>query len=114
MYINYTIFSRFCQIWMIKFIISVKVTPDIFIKIADIHRKGPKGIRLSLLLNRTYIAMGNAMNVARKIVNTAIGYPKTRPKRNINFISPPPSDSFLKSESPTNLTAYIVRNAKQP
>lgn len=114
MYINYTIFSRFCQIWMIKFIISVKVTPDIFIKIADIHKNGPKGIRLSLLLNRTYIAIGKAMNVARKIVNTDIGYPRTRPKRNISFISPPPRDSFLNIASPTNLTAYIVRKAKHP
>ena len=59
-----------------------------------ILKNGPKGIMLSFLLNNIYIAIGKAINVAKKMVQTLSGKPITNPERNINLISPPPSYSF--------------------
>ena len=42
---------------------------EIWINIAAMARKGPNGIRLSFLLSNKYMAIGNAINVARKILH---------------------------------------------
>ena len=42
---------------------------EIWINIAAIARNGPNGIRLSFLLSNKYMAIGNAINVARKILH---------------------------------------------
>ena len=75
-------------------------------------RKGPKGIRLSLLLKRRYMAIGKAIKVAKKISHIDKEYPSTSPNRNISFISPPPILSLLKRRSPINLITYIVIKAR--
>ena len=75
-------------------------------------RKGPKGIRLSLLLKRRYMAIGKAIKVAKKISHIDKEYPSTKPNRNISFISPPPILSLLNSLSPSNFIIYIVAKAK--
>ena len=54
------------------------------------------------------------MNVAKKILHTAIGYPSTNPTKNINFISPPPRDSCLNIKSPNFFIKSIVANEPIP
>ena len=93
---------------------SVIFSLETKIIIAAILRKGPKGMIFSLLEKRIIKATGKAMNVARKIVIIAIGKSRTRPKRNINLMSPPPRDSFLKALSPRILIAYITKKAPIP
>ena len=58
------------------------------------------------------MAIGNAINVARKILHIDSGQPITKPNKNINFISPPPILSLLNRWSPINLMTYIVIKAK--
>ena len=95
-------------------IISLKFIPQISNNMAAIHKKGPKGIILSLLLNNMIKAIGNAIKVAKNIVQIDIEYPKTKPKTNNSFMSPPPKDSFLNILSPIILIVYIVKNDKAP
>ena len=59
---------------MIKFIMSVKLIPQIYKIIAAILKNGPKGIMLSFLDTSKNKAIGNAINVARKILHIAISY----------------------------------------
>lgn len=82
--------------------------------IAAILKKGPKGIIFSLSENKISNATGKAIKVAKNIVQIDIGNPITNPKRNINLMSPPPSDSFLKALSPNILMAYIAKKAPTP
>ena len=82
--------------------------------IAAMLKKGPKGITFSLSENRMSSATGKAIKVAKKMVQIDIGNPITKPKRNINLMSPPPRDSFLKALSPKILMAYIAKKAPTP
>lgn len=93
---------------------SIKSNLETNIIKAAILRKGPKGITLSLLEKRINKATGKAIKVAKKIVIIDIGKPNTKPNKNINFISPPPKDSFLKALSPKTLIKYIARKAPTP
>ena len=95
-------------------IIPLISTLDIWISIAAIAKKGPKGIKLSLLLKRIYIATGKAIKVAKNISHIAKGYPITIPNKNINLISPPPILSLLNNLSPINFITYIVTKARIP
>ena len=89
---------------------NLKIT---IIKVA-ISKKGPKGITLSLLLKYKINDKGRAIKLDKKIVNKLIQGPKEHPIKNINFISPPPKDSFLKIKLPNNISKYIIRNAPNP
>lgn len=73
---------------------SVNWSFETIINIAAILRNGPKGIIFSLSENKMIKATGKAMKVAKNIVQIDIGNPNTIPNKNINFISPPPRDSF--------------------
>ena len=99
---------------IINFKTSSKVNPQIYKIIAAILRNGPKGIILSFLKINKARAIGNAMKVAKNILHTDIGYPITKPTKNINLISPPPSDSCLKIRSPSFFISSIVINAPTP
>ena len=48
-------------------------TFEIWINIAAMARNGPNGIRLSFLLSNMYIAIGKAINVAKKILHIESG-----------------------------------------
>ena len=54
------------------------------------------------------------MTDAKKIEKTDNCHPKTKPKINNSFISPPPIDSFLKTKSQNNFNKYIDRLAIHP
>ena len=67
---------NFAFIWfyfIIKLIILFMSTFEIWINIAAIARNGPNGIRLSFLLSNMYIAIGKAINVAKKILHIDSG-----------------------------------------
>lgn len=55
-----------------KVIMSVNVIPQMYNNMADILRNGPKGIILSFLDINKYSAIGKAMKVAKKILQTDI------------------------------------------
>ena len=82
--------------------------------IALILKKGPNGIILSFLEINRNKAIGNAMNVAKNMLHIDIEYPITNPIKNINFISPPPSDSCLNMMSPSCFISNMVANAPTP
>ena len=77
-------------------------------------KKGPYGITLSLLLKYKINDNGKAIKLDKKIVNKLIQGPNTQPMKNINLISPPPSDSFLKIKFPNNINKYIMIKDKKP
>ena len=52
---------------------SVKVRPQIYKRMADILKNGPKGIMLSFFVISKNKAIGKAINVAKKMLHTAIG-----------------------------------------
>ena len=79
-----------------------------------ISKNGPYGITLSLLLKYKINDNGNAIKLDKKIVNKLIQGPNAHPIKNINLISPPPSDSFLKIKLPNNINKYITTNDKIP
>jgi hypothetical protein len=79
-----------------------------------ISKKGPYGITLSLLLKYKINDNGNAIKLDKKIVNKLIQGPNTHPIKNINLISPPPRDSFLKIKLPNNISKYITIKDKKP
>ena len=78
-----------------KLIMSVNVNPHMYSNIAAMLKNGPNGIILSFFEIRRNSAIGKAINVAKKILHIDIAYPITNPIRNINFMSPPPSESCL-------------------
>lgn len=81
---------------------------------APIHKKGPNGTIWVFLLFKITNEIGSPTIEPKNIVKIAFIYPKTSPKTNINFISPPPIDSFLKQKSPIFFIIYIVRKAQTP
>lgn len=93
---------------------SVNFIFDTIINIAAMLRNGPKGMIFSLSENKMIRATGKAIKVAKKIVHIDIGNPNTIPNKNINLMSPPPRDSFLKALSPIHFMAYIARKAPIP
>ena len=52
--------------------ISANVNPHIYKMIADMLKNGPNGMILSFLVISNIGAIGNAMNVAKKILHTDI------------------------------------------
>ena len=58
---------------MIKLIISINFIPKINNIKADMLKNGPKGIMLSFFLMTKYMAIGNAINVAKNMEHTLIG-----------------------------------------
>ena len=79
-----------------------------------ILKNGPNGIILSFFVINKIKAIGKARNVAKNMLHTAISYPITNPIKNINLISPPPSDSCLNIASPNFFIKNNVRNAPAP
>ena len=65
-----------------KLIIFSKSILDINIIIPDILKNGPNGIILSLFVNNIIRAIGNAINVAKNIVQIASGKSNTNPNKN--------------------------------
>ena len=57
---------------MIKLIISVNVNPHMYSNMAAMLKNGPNGIILSFFEIRRNNAMGNAINVAKKILHIDI------------------------------------------
>ena len=93
---------------------SVKFNLDTNRRIAAMLKNGPKGITFSLSENKINKATGKAIKVAKKMVQIDIGKLKTKPNKNINLMSPPPNDSFLKTLSPNIFREYMAKNAPIP
>ena len=56
-------------------------------------KNGPNGIILVFLIFNTINDIGRPIIDPRKIESRACGHPRINPKKNNNFISPPPIDS---------------------
>ena len=69
---------------------SVKFSLVTNTKMAAMLKKGPNGMMFSLSENNMTKEIGNAINVAIKILHMAIGNPITRPNKNIS-LNPDPS-----------------------
>ncbi len=82
--------------------------------IADIDKNGPYGISCDEFLCNIISDIGRPINADIKIDTIVIGNPKVKPKTAINFISPPPIDSFLNKKSPNNFSKNININAASP
>lgn len=79
-----------------------------------INKNGPYGMTLSLLLKYRINERGKAMKLDKKIVNKDIHGPTAHPTKNINLMSPPPNDSFLKMKFPKSINTYIKKKAPIP
>ena len=77
-------------------------------------KKGPYGITLSFLRSNKTNENGNARKLEINIDTKLIQVPTAHPIKNINFISPPPKDSFLNKKFPSSISAYIDIKAIKP
>ena len=80
----------------------------------DISKKGPNGITFSFCLINNIIDIGSAIKLAKNIDTHPNNGSNIRPNTNINFISPPPNDSFLKILFPIIIIKYMNRNKMIP
>ena len=76
--------------------------------IAATAKYGPNGTSWLLSFFNIINEMGRPIIEAKNIDIKEFNNPSTNPKVNINLISPPPIDSFLKKKSPNNFISHII------